>query len=323
MDNEVLVSIVVPAYNVENYVERCLNSLLAQIYKNIEIIVIDDGSNDNTGLLCDNMAKHDKRISVFHQVNRGLSAARNKGIDNAKGEYITFVDSDDLVDPELISKMIEISRKEEADIVQCSVFAFINERDISNIKSKSFKIYSSRDMCENLLDGKYENSGVVWAKLYNRRLFGDLKFSVGKQHEDEFLVYKLFWNSNRIAVLDSQLYFYQSKRPGSIMHTGFSLKHLDGLEGAIEKADFFKHNEYSLYGKAECCVCYYEIDLIEKMKTSEQYEEKSKDLRKDLVRRYKGILHMSGIPLKKKIFLFMSIYAPQVKSLIKFCMNIN
>ena len=148
------VSIVVPVFNVEKYVIRCLKSIEKQTYKNIEIIVVDDGSTDRSGQLCDEEALIDKRIKIIHQKNQGLSAARNMGLVCSLGEYVCFIDSDDKVADDFVEKLLTTAVISGAEIVQCSIKAFIYESEIVNIKQTDvYNIFSGRDMCINLFRG--------------------------------------------------------------------------------------------------------------------------------------------------------------------------
>lgn len=242
-----LVSVVVPVYNVESYLRRCLYSICAQTYRNLEILLIDDGSTDSSGDICDEFSGRDPRIKVFHQKNTGLSGARNRGIDEAAGTYLAFVDSDDYVSPEFIEVMVATALNTGSEIVQVYVLDVVTEPDQEApvaipkeaLKSENVVTLSGREMCLSLLDTVYADCGVVWNKLYKAELFADLRFPIGKLHEDDFLVYKLYWGVHTVAIYESQLYFYQLKRPGSIMNKQYSLKRLDAVKARKEQYEFF------------------------------------------------------------------------------------
>lgn len=242
---DLLVSVVVPVYNVEPYVGRCIRSICEQTYHNLEIILVDDGSTDGSGKICDAYAEQDTRITVFHQKNGGLSAARNKGIDAAKGAYIAFVDSDDFISSTFIDVLVTLAEKTGSDIVQVSVKAFLEKNGFTgegmecDPASLTPEMLTGRDMCAAMFNNAYEGCGVVWNKIYRAHLFKDRRFPLGKFHEDDFLVYQLFWHAGKVAVSDVQQYFYQSHRPGSIMHQKYSVKRLDGLEARREQFTFF------------------------------------------------------------------------------------
>lgn len=307
---EDIVSIVVPVYNVEKYIARCLNSLINQTYKKIEIIVVDDGSEDNSGTLCDEFGQKDDRIQIIHQRNKGLSAARNTGLRYCNGKYVCFIDSDDFVAVEFIECMLSNIKKSEADIIQCKVRAFINESDLNKLlMSNDFCVYSGRDMCHNLLNDVIEGSGVVQNKLYKSELFIRHKFIEGKIHEDEYIVYRLFYESN-VAVLESELYYYQSKRPDSITHSEYSIRRLDGVEAARERMLFFKkQNEMKLCDEARAAYCRMILDNICELKHANICEKKQliKGLKKECLSQLSVLKCSPYISVRSKIGICMRL----------------
>lgn len=211
-----LISIVVPVYNVELYLDECLDSIVEQTYQNIEIIIVDDGSSDNSSTLCDQWALKDARIRVIHQPNSGLSEARNRGIEIASGQYIYFVDSDDRIDKFLCQRIIDIFQKDCADIV---VFG------LSRITASNETISSEpgKEMClnkEGALKALYsgEIKDYAWNKVYKRAVWKDVRFPTGRAYEDIGTMYKVFLNADTICCIPDVLYFYR-KRAGSIIAT--------------------------------------------------------------------------------------------------------
>lgn len=249
MFNE-LVSIIIPVYNVEQYVAYTIEDVCRQTYSNLQIILIDDGSPDKCGEICDQYAKHDNRIEVYHTENRGLSAARNLGIDKAEGKYIYFLDSDDRIHEKCIEILLEIAENQKCDIVQSRTFAFIDDEILKfKINNRCYTLYTPNEMCDNLLTGVIDDATIVQNKLYRADLFSrGLRFPEGRIHEDVALVYLLIWNSHRIAVTESKMFYYRSKRPGSITHSPFSLARLDSLTAEKERYMFFYNSgETRLY----------------------------------------------------------------------------
>lgn len=246
-----LISIIVPIYKVEKYLNRCIDSIINQTYKNIEIILIDDGSPDNCGVICDEYARKDIRIKVIHKKNGGLSEARNYGIEASIGEYIIFVDSDDYISNNMCELLLKNALKNNADIVSCN-FKEIYFNNIEKINRQSQKQKNSivsnieaiyRYFIKNDLD-----MNVVWNKIYKRHLFfgkNRLRFPVGKLHEDDFIVYKFYYYANKIVIISDVLYYY-FKHENSI--TGnFSEKNLlDKIEAVKEQYNFVKDKEISL-----------------------------------------------------------------------------
>lgn len=229
------ISIIVPVYNVEKYIKRCVDSLLEQTYSDIEIILVDDGAKDNSGSLCDDLAKNDDRIKVFHKENGGLSSARNYGIEKATGDYVCFVDSDDYVSPDYCRKMIEVSQSENADIVVCNYIRFSGERCTESIDSTdAYQVFNRVDALKNLyaLDG--ERYTLAWNKLYKRSVIADIRYPESLINEDEFTTYKFLLNADKIVTMDDVLYFY-FKNDNSITTNAKYLENLDVFKALEER----------------------------------------------------------------------------------------
>ena len=211
---EPLISIIVPVYRVENYLRQCVDSLLAQTYQNLEIILVDDGSPDNCPTICDEYAQKDSRIQVIHKENGGLSDARNTGLDVAAGMYIGFVDSDDWVMPDMYDYLLHGILRYDAEISYCG---FVNIRnDWMDYKTEeSDKVYTAETALNELFFDRLGN--FAWNKLYKAELWNGIRFPVGRTFEDILTTYKLFERANRIAILKEPKYCYRI-RQGSIMH---------------------------------------------------------------------------------------------------------
>lgn len=248
---EELISVIVPIYNVEKYLNKCIESIINQSYSNLEIILVDDGSKDSSGIMCDSYILKDKRIKVIHKENGGLSDARNVGLDKAKGEYIVFIDSDDWIDEKMIEILYNIIKKNNSDISICDYFLAYNEEiqtqkedieiiNLSNIEA--LKTIYDKDLGVCMI--------VAWNKLYKRNLFkDDIRYPYGKIHEDEFTTYKLLYKAKKISYTNQKMYYYR-QRKNSITST-FTKKRLDCLEAFDERVKYMKYivkNEY-LYRK--------------------------------------------------------------------------
>lgn len=232
MKKELLVSVIVPVYNVKKYLKRCLDSIVGQTYKNLEIILVDDGSTDGSGEICDKYAEGDGRIRVIHGKNGGVSVARELGLEASRGEYIAFVDSDDIVASEYIEKMIFCANKYGAEIVSCGYKKIKNDVSARSVK-KDGKIFQFDGVTalESLLYQKQFDSSL-WNKIIKRELFGDVKFHNLDMFEDLDIVCRLFLKSKKIVYMDSGLYYYRL-RGESLMNGEFSNKNfvvLDVLE---------------------------------------------------------------------------------------------
>lgn len=224
------ISVIVPIYNVEKYLDRCIASVCAQSYQNLEIILVDDGSPDGCGKICDSWEKKDTRIKVVHQINGGLSKARNAGLEVAGGDYIGFVDSDDYIHPQMYETLVTTSKETGCQVVMCPYQAVDEEgKDVQQIKENLTPgVYSF----EKLLTNMYRNSqfegtcASVCNKLFSRELLKQLRFKEGIGHEDEAFMNDYMVKTEQIAVIEPPLYFYV-QRQGSIMHSEFSLKRID------------------------------------------------------------------------------------------------
>ena len=230
------ISIIVPVYNVEKYLSRCVDSILNQTFTDFECILVDDGSPDNCGKICDEYAKKDKRIRVIHKENGGLSDARNAGIDIAQGEYIGFVDSDDWIHPQMYEILYNGIIENNVKISACKLEEEIEAGQFKRIYNPCFNVYNGLDF----LVSNYFIAVSPPTKLYHKSLFDNIRYPVGRLHEDAFVVYKLFFKADNIAFTDNALYEYFRNSDG-ITHSEFSLKRLDVLDAVEEQCEFFKN----------------------------------------------------------------------------------
>ena len=235
------ISVIIPVYKVEEYLDRCVKSVLAQSYADIEVILVDDGSPDGCGALCDGYAGKDPRVRVVHKANGGLSSARNAGLDIAQGDYIAFVDGDDCIAPDMAEKLLAALEKTGADAAVCGVKCVDDEgalvRELPPMEAGAFdpeEIY--RRMTFDEWAWRYVSA---CNRLCRRRLFDGLRFEEGKLHEDEFLAHRLYDRCSRVAVLSDELYYYV-QRGGSIMNAAASLGRLDRVQARLERYEFFK-----------------------------------------------------------------------------------
>lgn len=239
-----LISVIVPVYKVEEYLEQCILSICNQSYKNLEILLVDDGSPDQCPAICDKWAKKDARIRVIHKKNGGLSDARNVGIEYASGKYIAFVDSDDWIDTNLYELLLYEMQKNNAQIAACKIIKAYEEHFEEQKIISSQKVFSCEEALQTLLRGQ-DFCAVAWNKLYRRDIIGDIRFPVGKLHEDEFFTYRVISHASKLILVSEGIYYYR-QRPGSIMDT-WSIKHLDALDAFHERLSFLKENYPNLY----------------------------------------------------------------------------
>lgn len=246
-----LISIIVPIFGVEKYLNKCINSIVKQTYTNLEIILVDDGSPDNCPTVCDEWGQRDARICIVHKKNGGLSDARNTGIALANGEYISFVDGDDWLKPEFLETLFNLLEMEKADIAEGGVEYFdeagkcIRER----CYSEKIKTLNKIDALKALVkeEGLYQ---TVWNKLYKRKVLEGILFKKGKYNEDDFWTYQVFDRAERVVVTSDKLYCYL-QRESSIMGRGYRIKRLDGLKARFERMEYFqKYKELADFTKA-------------------------------------------------------------------------
>lgn len=252
-----LVSVIVPIYNVEKYLPNCIQSVLRQSYVDFELILVDDGSPDSCYSICESYAKIDSRIKVIHQNNAGLSAARNTGIENAKGEYLTFVDSDDFVQSRYLEVLVDGCKKNQADLSVCSFIRCLSNDTLDSIsdlpRTEMFDVFSDEKMKVFLTTQKIRTS--AWAKLYHKSLFDTLRFPVGKYNEDEFTTYLAVHSANKVVVSNYEGYVYRFNEK-SIMNETFSPKKMHGVEGCLERMAFVEKNYPELKKYAYRAVIY-------------------------------------------------------------------
>lgn len=233
-----LISIIVPVYKVEDYLGKCIESILSQSITNFELILIDDGSPDKCGDICDHYANIDSRIKVIHKRNEGLSAARNSGLDIAKGEYVGFVDSDDWIDENMYGTLMGLLIDNDGDIAQCEFIRTFDENEkVDNSKNNTIETFNNFEALKNLYSEKAISTVVSWNKLYRRDLFEYIRFPVGKLHEDEFTTHKLLYKSRKL-VYTSKVFYYYRQTPNSIMNSKFNKKRLDILDAMQERLEF-------------------------------------------------------------------------------------
>lgn len=239
--NASLISIIIPVYKVEPFLRQCLDSVIGQSYANLEIILVDDGSPDRCPEICDKYAQKDNRINVIHKENGGLSSARNSGLDACKGDYITFVDSDDWISEQYIETLFLLIIEEDADIVIGENKLFYNNcLDIDKNKRIITNNYTQQEALNALFRKNLVSHTVSWGKLYKKSLFKNLRFPIDRYHEDEFTTYILFFNSTKITYTNKILYYYR-QRLGSITGTEHNQDFICAKE---QQLAFFKEKQF-------------------------------------------------------------------------------
>ena len=236
-----LISVIIPVYNVCDYLEKCIESVCGQRYNNLEIILVDDGSTDGSGELCDKFACKDERIVVIHQENGGLSHARYTGLKSAKGKYITFLDSDDYIHENTYMVMQKMIENKNADVAIAGFKRVYDSNGCPEDGSGATVCVSGKEAARNIYKQGEEGliSLVAWNKLYRKNAISqEFCFPVGRIHEDEYTTYRLLYSLKKVVYIDNNFYYYR-QRGDSIMHTSFSLARLDALLGLYEAVLFW------------------------------------------------------------------------------------
>lgn len=236
-----LISVIVPIYNSEEYLTECLDSIVKQTYQNLEIILVDDGSDDGSCSICDEYSLRDSRIRVIHQNNMGVSAARNHGIDAAKGDYIAIIDSDDYIDQRMVEKLYLLLMKYQTDMSICDVIRIDEKTNkYARVNIIPDEIIDSGTALTRLFEPDNWCYVVAWNKLYKRSLWKTIRYPIGMIREDEAVIHRLFGNCKKIALMSESLYFYR-KTPGSIMNSAYSIQQCDKYFAFADRALYLKN----------------------------------------------------------------------------------
>lgn len=262
MKKNPLVSVIIPIYDVEIYLAKCIESVLAQTYHSLEVFLVNDGSPDNCGSICDEYAQKDNRIVVIHKKNGGLSDARNVAIDIAKGEYITFVDSDDYISPYYIETLLDLATESDCDIAVTSLVQFQEGEEIAiqscNYNKKVFEVNEAIN--EMFYQGSFDNS--AWAKLYHRSLFSSgIRYPIGILYEDLATTYKLFLLANKVAFSNRKTYFYLI-RSNSIEGSPFNEKKMKSVLFIIGELEKFKKSNPEFLDPINCRIMSFLLHVL-------------------------------------------------------------
>ena len=306
-----LISVVVPVYKVEKYLKKCVDSIIAQTYKNIEIILVDDGSPDSCPAICDEYAEKDSRVKVVHRQNGGLSAARNSGIKIASGKYISFIDSDDFIQPVYIEQLYLTA---EASGSSLSVASYSHEEDKLDAQLKTeFKVYSDEEaLKEILIERDFFTSACD--KLYLTKMFDSIKFPEGEIYEDYAVMPMLFNEAKKISYVNSKLYFYR-KNSESITKSVFNEKHMQYFKTAEKVNEYIKNNypeqlNHAINRDTNMAIAFY--------RKISQSDYNNSDITTDLIKRIRNGLRLymnSTYPLIKKLTAIAISVSPSAAKL--------
>ncbi len=229
-----LVSVIIPAYNVERYIEKCIDSILKQSYGNVEILLVDDGSSDSTGSICDETAKKDIRVKVFHKNNGGQADARNLALDHMSGDYVTFIDSDDYVSPDYIKRLLRMNRNTGSDISVCGIKG-VKENEPAEPESyeNELRLFTADEALEQMLRQILFDTEPC-AKMYKKELFDEIRFPVGVYTEDLATVYRLFLKADKVSFTKDRLYYYLQRDSSTMGNRANLQRYKDSIDIAEE-----------------------------------------------------------------------------------------
>ena len=314
-----LISVIVPVYNVAPYLPTCLDSILNQTYKNLEIILVASTSKDNSVEICDEYAEKDKRISVINCPPNGLSDGRNRGIEATHGEYLSFIDSDDFIAPEFIQTLYDIIVEYRCDIAQGRYLRIPETQNTipESVKPNSEYSVSTYTYKEMLMKMNSYGTYIVmtWNKLYHRSLFSEIRFPFGKLYEDVATSYKILYSAKKIGSFLKPMYFYRQVST-SITDQPYSLKRLDALEHARDAVAFFKErDEYDIYGVALCHLIFSLNSTIQQVREHiADSDEIQADLKGEMRERFGELRGHRTVGRLYKYAAFMMVYMPRVVS---------
>lgn len=306
MNEQFLVSIVVPVYNVSAFLDRCVQSIVNQNYTNLEIILVDDGSTDQSGDKCDQWGKKDSRIVIYHKENGGLSDARNFGIKKSSGQYIAFIDSDDYVLPNYVEMLVSILIDKEADISITDFFVTRNKEYMGK-ETRFLKtyIYNAKDAIEVMCYQKYFGPSAC-GKLYRRECFENIQFPVGTLYEDIAVMYKIFAMAKKIVYSPIKTYAYY-KRSGSIVNGCFSVKKMNYVEHTEEMLEYINVTYPDIRNAAISRFVWANFHVLMQIPYTCKFEIYKTTLIKNIKKYGLNVLLNRKVRLSNKIIVFLGL----------------
>lgn len=298
-----LVSVIVPVYKTEKYLNHCINSIVGQTYNNLEIILVDDGSPDRCPAICDLWKEKDERIKVFHQVNAGGGQARNLALDKSKGKFVIFVDSDDYIAPFMIEFLYK-QFQDDVDIVECGYCITHNDNAEFDEESEGYRWESfgaEEAVLENIKDRMFRQ--IIWNKMYRKSVVGDVRFPVRKNIDDEFWTYQVLGNARKVIYTNKVLYAYRQQE-NSVMHSLNAVRRFQALEAKLQRHEYICKYMPALKNESICNIwftCLYQGQLLLINSNKDIWKELTEILKKHPIRNY--LNSMSG---KEKIWLSMA-----------------
>ncbi|MCI8527070.1 MAG: glycosyltransferase family 2 protein [Oscillospiraceae bacterium] len=314
------ISVIVPVYNTEDTLIKCVDSILKQTYDNIEIILIDDGSKDNSGNICNDISTMYSNVTVYHTANRGQSAARNLGILHATGEYIGFVDSDDYINQDMYENLHKAIKKYSADMSMCEYYTVKNGQCVhQKQEDENIKIYEIKEAIGLALRGNDYFPVYPWNKLFAKKIFDDIRFPEGRIYEDEYIIINLLERCRKIVKINQKEYYYVI-REGSTVNE-FSLRTLQLIEAGENSYKIVKERFQELYELGEFKLLWSYFVTYEKLLFSlKEYPETRKRLENLIKKNYKRIIKNKYISKQRKIAATLMMFHTNLYGV---CLHIN
>lgn len=314
-----MVSVIIPIYNVEAYLRECIDSVVNQTYPNLEIILVDDGSPDNCGAICDEYAQADPRIKVVHQPNLGVAAARNTGLDQVTGEFVSFIDSDDFIASNMIEIMVSRLIQDNADMVICDVALCYDHSNIWSCDSPlTDRTFTLAEFVEEYLAWQYI---IPCNKLYRRTLFRGVRYPVGCIHEDNATIHRILGECSTIATIPDKLYFYRQRR-GSITHSGLSIKHADSLTAFADQVCYASEKGWhKMAGKTASDYVNKFFELYFHFPKTQENQLYFDRMDASLKKALPYLLRSSKVSLRHKIYLSIIRISPRLFILLQRLVN--
>lgn len=304
-----MISVIIPVYNAGEFLMPCLDSVLAQTCRDLEILLIDDGSTDGSGAVCDAYGVKDSRVRVIHQENRGLSAARNAGLDAAAGDFISFVDADDVLAPEMLEVLL--AAMENADMALCNIQRLSESGQPEEICPMEAGMLSGREFAQRLLLPQAWFYVTVMNRLYRRDLFRGLRFPEGFIHEDEAIVCDLAARCRRVAVISEPLYYYR-RTPGSIMDRGLRIQTTDKLTALARRLVLCRRLGWDDLAEATAVrFCHTLFDLRFRFPRNRETERYYLRMEAALKTALGGILAAKGVSHRHKCYICLLRISPK------------
>lgn len=309
-----LISVIIPVYNVERYLKKCIESVINQTYEKLEIILVNDGSTDNSGVICEDLSKKDIRIHVVHKENGGLSDARNTGMKIAKGKYLSFIDSDDFIKEDTIETMYKSLKENECQIAICNMIRFYEDGDEEPfyVPTKKQCVYNGNKRFDTL------NQPSVCNKLFLASLFDGISFPKGKYYEDTFVYHEVLYKASKVVLTGQDSYWYLSRKDSILGKPKYTDRYFDFVEAVWKRTSFLLEKNVQPYANEACLSLYAAVSNAEKnIVNTNETKEKFKNMKVWYDVAYRNLMKKSdGTNFKQKIRLVLLKYFPKLHSKI-------